>query len=337
MISRLAALAWRDRLEQLRRLDSIAVEPDTDPAWHEPMIREAEQNGHPFAALWHLDRLIAARPDDWSPYARRARAWSLSDMSDRFDKAAADYRQAERLGKREDVLDFQTQCVVDCTEAGRWAEALWYLDRLIAARPDDGALHEDRAAVYGKLGREADRQAELARVFELGADEGLVIPRAAELGRAGRWAEAAGLLARCGRTGPLSRELAQACVIACLKAGDRAGYREACAAFLACLGPNPTVVWNADQPRRRCSPWGPRAWMTTRCRSDGARNGCPPILRHDHSTGTSSRAPWEPVAPGRPGGRGDRPPARGNHRKGGGNPDRLGLPGPGPRRKGGLC
>jgi hypothetical protein len=106
-------------------------------------------------------------------------------------------------------------------------------------------LHEDRAAVFGKLGREADRQAELARVFELGADQGLVIHRAEELGRAGRWADAAGLLARCGRTGPLSRELAQAWVIACLKAGDRAGYREACAAFLAGQGPDPTVVWNA--------------------------------------------------------------------------------------------
>ncbi len=105
-------------------------------------------------------------------------------------------------------------------------------------------LHEDRAAVYGQLGREADRQAELARVFELGADQGLVIPRAEELGRAGRWSEAAGLLARCGRTGPLSRDLAQAWVIACLKAGDRAGYREACAAFLARQGPDPTVVWN---------------------------------------------------------------------------------------------
>src|SRR5205823_12051646 len=103
------------------------------------------------------------------------------------------------------------------------AAALWYLDRLIAARPDDGMLHEDRAAVYGKLGREADRQAELARVFELGADEGLVIPRAEELGRARRWAEAAGLLAQCGRKGPVSRELAQAWGIACLKVGDRAG------------------------------------------------------------------------------------------------------------------
>jgi tetratricopeptide (TPR) repeat protein len=243
-IARLDTAAWRDRLEQLRKLDPASLQLDDDPAWPDPMSREAERNGHAFAALWHLDRLIAARPDDWYLRARRARAWSLSDKSDRFDKAAADFQQAERLGSRKQVLDFQAHCVVDCTEAGRWAEALWYLDRLIAARPNDGALHEDRAAVYGKLGREADRKAELARVFELGADQGLVIPRAEELGRAGRWAEAAGLLARCGRTGALSQQLVHAWVIASLKVGDRAGYREACAAFLAGQGPDPTVVWN---------------------------------------------------------------------------------------------
>jgi len=99
--------------------------------------------------------------------------------------------------------------------------------------------------VYGKLGREADRQAELVRVLELGADEGIVIPRAEELSRAGRWTEAAGLLSRCGRTGPLSRELAQALGIACLKAGGRAGYREACAAVLAREWPDPIVAWDA--------------------------------------------------------------------------------------------
>ncbi len=134
-ISQLDIPAWRDRLEQLRVLDPTSLQLDDDPAWHEPMIREAEQNGHAFAALWHLDRLIAARPDDWYLRALRARAWSLSDKADRFDRAAADLRQAERLGSREQVLDFQAHCVVDCTEFGRWAEALWYLDRLIAARP----------------------------------------------------------------------------------------------------------------------------------------------------------------------------------------------------------
>jgi WD40 repeat protein/tetratricopeptide (TPR) repeat protein len=241
-ISRLGAAEWRERLEQLSRLDSMAVQPDTDPAWHEPMIREAEQTGNAFAAIWHLDRLMAARPDDWFLYVRRARAFSLSD---RFDLAAKDFQRAERLGKRDEILDFQVHCVFECTKEKRWAEALWYLDRLIAARPGDGSLHEDRAAVYSKLGREADRQAELARVYELEPGEGLVIPRAEELGRAGRWAEAASLLARCGRKGPLSRELAHAWAIACLKARNQAGYREASAAFMASQGPDPTVTWNA--------------------------------------------------------------------------------------------
>ena len=78
------------------------------------MIREAEQNGNAFAAIWHLDRLIVARPDDWFLVRARARAWSSSAN---FDKAAADYQQAERLGSRDQVLEFQTHCVVDCTES----------------------------------------------------------------------------------------------------------------------------------------------------------------------------------------------------------------------------
>ncbi|MDG3002391.1 serine/threonine-protein kinase [Paludisphaera mucosa] len=241
-ISRLDNPAWRGRLEQLRRLDPAALRLDVDPSWHEPMAREAERDGHAFAAIWHLDRLIAARPADWTLYARRARARSTADQ---FEAAAADYELAERRGSRDEVLDFRAHAALDCTSAGRWAEALWHLDRLIAARPGDASLHLDRAAVYGKLGREADRRAETARVFELGAEAELVVPRAEELGRAGRWAEAAGLLARCGRTNPLSPALAQAWGVACLKAGDRAGYREACAAVLADQGPDPAVIWAA--------------------------------------------------------------------------------------------
>jgi predicted Zn-dependent protease len=166
-------------------------------------------------------------------------------MSDQFEKASADYEQAEHLGSRDQVLDFQAHRVTECENVGRWAEALWYLNRLIDARPDDPLLHEYRAATYGKLGREADRQEELDTVFKLGADEGIVMPKAEQVARAGRWIEAAGLLAQCGRKGPLSQELAQAWSIACLKAGDRAGYRKACTADMAVQGSDPTVVWNA--------------------------------------------------------------------------------------------
>ena len=64
--------------------------------------------------------------------------------------------------------------------------------------------------------------------------------------------------------GPLSRELAQAWGIACLKAGDRAGYREACAAVLARQGPDPTVVWDAS-PRRRSWPSAAEGLDDYRC------------------------------------------------------------------------
>jgi WD40 repeat protein len=241
-LSRLNAAAWQERLEQLGRLDPSAALPDRDPAWHAPLLREAEQNGNAFAALWHLDHLIAARPDDWLLHARRGRVRSLSDD---FDKATDDFQQAERLSSREQMLDYQTHCVLDCTKAERWSAALWYLDRLLAARPRDGSLHLDRAAVYGKLGREADRQAELTRVFELGPDEGVVLPRAEELGKAGHWSEAASLLAGCVRRGPLSQQLAEAWAIACLQAKEDAGYQEACAAILAWQGAEPAVIWNA--------------------------------------------------------------------------------------------
>jgi len=74
-ISRLNAAAWQERLEQLGRLDPNAAGPGyRSRLQHAPMIREAEQDGNTFAAIWHLDRLIAARPDDWFLYARRGRA-----------------------------------------------------------------------------------------------------------------------------------------------------------------------------------------------------------------------------------------------------------------------
>jgi predicted Zn-dependent protease len=125
----------------------------------------------------------------------------------------------------------------------------------------------------------------MARVYELGADEGVVIPRAEELGRAGRWSEAAKLLAGCGRRGPLSQQLAQAWAVASLKAGDRDGYRAACAADLAWQGSEPTVVWNAMSAASvfALGPKGlddyqvPIAWMESQLSAVPARR---PDLRH---------------------------------------------------------
>ena len=90
-----------------------------------------------------------------------------------------------------------------------------------------------------QLGREAERQAELARAIELGADRWLVLQWAEQLARAGRWGEAARLLARCSRENPHDADLNWARAITCLRAGDQPGYREARSAIVARLGPNP--------------------------------------------------------------------------------------------------
>ncbi len=166
------------------------MRPDDDPSWHEPMAREAEQNGSDFAAAWHLDRLIAARPGDW--FLRTPRPGPTGARPFRPGRGRLPERRAAQLTRPGPRLPGALRDRLQ--EEERWAEALWYLDRLITARPDDWSLRADRAAVYGKLGREADRQAELARVFAMGADAGVVLPRAEELGRAGRWPEAAARL-----------------------------------------------------------------------------------------------------------------------------------------------
>ena len=204
------------------------------------MIREAEQNGNAFVAIWHLDRLIAARPDDgFLFHAAAPRVVPVRPVRQGRRRLPAG-QAAGQAGGCSGLSDSLRRRLHKGRTLGRGP----LVPRPpIAARPDDGMLHEDRAAVYGKLGREADRQAECAHVFELGADEGLVIPRAEELGRAGRWSEAR----PAGAPRPdraAQPRVVRAWAIACLKAGGRAGYPEACAAFLTCQGPNPTVVSN---------------------------------------------------------------------------------------------
>jgi hypothetical protein len=74
-----------------------------------------------------------------------------------------------------------------------------------------------------------------------------------------------------------------------LQAGDRAGYREACAAFLDSQGPDPTVVWNslaaasllAMAPGRIDDCRVPIAWFETRLSANPAPR---PLYRHLYST-----------------------------------------------------
>jgi Flp pilus assembly protein TadD/sugar lactone lactonase YvrE len=64
-------------------------------AWYQQQAASSEEAGQWFAARWHLDRLIAATPEDGSLYARRGRA--LAELG-RWADADADFARATERG-----------------------------------------------------------------------------------------------------------------------------------------------------------------------------------------------------------------------------------------------
>jgi tetratricopeptide (TPR) repeat protein len=86
-----------------------------------------------------------------------------------------------------------------------------------------------RAEAFAALGRTADREADLARAIERGADIPFLIRLAAERSRAGRCAEAVVLYDRAIAMGTVPYEVWTEAAIAHLEIDDEAGYRRVCA------------------------------------------------------------------------------------------------------------
>jgi WD40 repeat protein len=123
--------AWlarrREWLEGRRSLDGVLGAPLSDAAWHEAQARDAEEDGEPFAARWHLDRLLAVAPDDWLLWARRAASHSTEG---RFDLAAADYQRAEQAAPQGALRAWYEYREAACRLAGRAEAAAWYRQQL---------------------------------------------------------------------------------------------------------------------------------------------------------------------------------------------------------------
>jgi WD40 repeat protein/serine/threonine protein kinase len=133
-VARLDPQTWQARRRQLAALEGTAESAFSssvsEVAYHESRARDAEQDGATFTALWHLDRLVALRPEDWLLFARRGRAYSAAGQRDRAD---AEYRLAAQHVSAAVLLDWYRHRVVDCEGAGQDAAALWYQNRVLAA------------------------------------------------------------------------------------------------------------------------------------------------------------------------------------------------------------
>jgi len=226
---------WRQRREKLVELEGSAESAYagsvSDRDFHDARARDAEQEHDPFAARWHLDRLIAAAGPDagWFAFARRARTWTAED---RFDRAEADYARALELASPEQLLCWYRHRAAACQGDKRWPAALWYLNRVIASAPADWHLYADRAAVWGQLGKEGEREADLDRAVRGGADSDFLVQRAEEHFARGQWEKAATAYTQAAERGPCSPVAWHHHALVRLKLDDREGYRKLCATFL---------------------------------------------------------------------------------------------------------
>jgi WD40 repeat protein/serine/threonine protein kinase/tetratricopeptide (TPR) repeat protein len=165
-LQRLSPTEWARALED--RLAEPAAPPDP-LAWHDRTAAHCENFGPAWAAEWHLDRLIDARPDDWSLFARRARIHRrLGDGA----RAEADASRAIALGPPERLRAWQTHEAIDLTaaaEAGhRWTEARTRLDGLIDSIGPNAGLSTRRAEAHANLGHWAAAADDLDTAFRSG-------------------------------------------------------------------------------------------------------------------------------------------------------------------------
>jgi WD40 repeat protein/serine/threonine protein kinase/tetratricopeptide (TPR) repeat protein len=238
---------WQLRRRQLTEQEGSAprVPPGTpdDRAYHDARARDAQQLGNTFAARWHLDRLIAAQEGDrdaprWQAYARRG---DLHTAAGKFDLAKADYARALALGSPKLLLGWYRHRIADRLAGEQWQAAQWYLDRAVAAAPDEWTLYADRSLVHEKQGRRRESEADLEMAAERGADSNLLLHLADVYAGRGCWDKAAAVLDKASARDPLSIVARYHRALACLKLGDRDGYRRGCVQLLAAVGPAPSV------------------------------------------------------------------------------------------------
>jgi serine/threonine protein kinase/WD40 repeat protein/tetratricopeptide (TPR) repeat protein len=222
--------AWQEKKRQLASHGGPPV-GETPADWHDRRARDADEDDNTFAVLWHLERLAKLRPNDWSVQARQGRA--LSNAGE-WTRAESAYCLAASQAKDSvaALADWYRQRVARFRALEKWNESLWYLNRLAEVAAKDWRVYAERAEAFGALGKKAEREADLNRAIEHGADAEFLIGLADEKARQGKWARAVALFARAGTRGPLPVMAHYHRALACLKAGDEAGYRRLCGGLL---------------------------------------------------------------------------------------------------------
>jgi Flp pilus assembly protein TadD len=227
-VAPMMAPEWRQaRAELIARegTDQGALEsPADEVGWHENRARDAEEDGDSFGALWHLNYLKEARPNDGTVDAQRGRALLAAGREPEAEQA---FDRASRKGGAPAMEAWYHLTALQENAAGNSATSLYYLNRLIQGGSRAWQLLQKRAEVYNRLGRTAEADRDLLRAAEVCdrdlpelLDEATVV-----LARRGQWKEAAVMARRAMQPSP-RRERVRVAALTCLEAGDRAGFVE---------------------------------------------------------------------------------------------------------------
>lgn len=223
--------AWRAlRVKLVGDASTALVPPRPDADWHDARAADAEQDGDAIGAEWHLDRLAKSRPNDWMIAARRGRVLANAG---RRDEAEVAYAAARRLAPSPQVLsDWLRAAAAENEAAGRNETARWNLDRVVALTPDDWVPYTARAALADLVGHPDRDAADTDTAIRLGAESTAVVQAARRVAdratQPADWVRVASLLTTAAKDPHLPVEDRYHLALACLKAGDDAGYRAAC-------------------------------------------------------------------------------------------------------------
>jgi eukaryotic-like serine/threonine-protein kinase len=169
-LAHLDGQAWRDLNDHLpadaQALDGGAR--DDRLPWDIQQAFQGLDAGARRAARWHLDRQIHAHPDDWLALVLRSR---ISVEEGHLSNAAADADLALRAGPARTVLPWLRMFSGLFERKEKWAGALWYLDRLVQAAPDDWSAQMDRARIFTQLGKWNEAAAALGKALEARKDD----------------------------------------------------------------------------------------------------------------------------------------------------------------------
>jgi tetratricopeptide (TPR) repeat protein len=152
-VSVLETSDWRERrarvLASPLRSD-LEAGADEVLAWHGNMLGANEISLVEEAALWHLDRLLAAHPGDWSLHTRQA------GMLHRFQRDAQALKAlavARELGGLEPVRGWCAERAENLERIHQPEAALWFREWIVAVDPKDPQAHDDLGHCLARLGQ----------------------------------------------------------------------------------------------------------------------------------------------------------------------------------------